>query len=254
MNTLERKELEELKRKTSPLRIKKPKPDVNEGCVSINDSVYAHNKDFNSVRNSYNYIMQNPQDRENISLHSNQNYARTQKYVPGNVNESKYESQIHCQSAKNASRFIDESSVHKNYDKVRMLDSHMTEEELYLEQEEQSTADKKGKSNIRANNQIFPNSLLNNSYDDIKQRDRAKTKKKAMATHRKELGQSVNITKNSSRNSRTHRKQRSISMRSTRNKPSILRASRNISDTLTEKSYSQRGGDRSLSMSLRHEK
>lgn len=135
-----------------------------------------------------------------------------------------------------------------------MLDSRMTEEELYLEQEEQSTAEKQGKKNIRANNQIFPNSLLNNSYDDIKQRDRAKTKKKAMATHRKELGQSVNITKNSSRNSRTHRKQRSISMRSTRNKPSILRASRNISDTLLEKSFSQRGGDRSLSMSLRHEK
>ena len=135
-----------------------------------------------------------------------------------------------------------------------MLDSRMTEEELYLEQEDQSTAEKQGKKNIRANNQIFPNSLLNNSYDDIKQRDRAKTKKKAMATHRKELGQSVNITKNSSRNSRTHRKQRSISMRSTRNKPSILRASRNISDTLSEKSFSQRGGDRSLSMSLRHEK
>lgn len=91
LNTLERKELEELKRKTSPLRIKKPKPDVNEGCVSINDSVYAHNKDFNSVRNSYNYLMHNPQDRENVSLHSNQNYVRTQKYIPGN--ESKFESQ-----------------------------------------------------------------------------------------------------------------------------------------------------------------
>lgn len=45
----------------------------------MNESLYTRDKDFNSVVNSSNYIKQSQMDRENISLHSNHNFAFSQK-------------------------------------------------------------------------------------------------------------------------------------------------------------------------------
>jgi len=112
LNTMERNELDHLKRKTSPLRIKK-KMNAEEGCISVNDSMYAKDKDFNSIRNSYNYIIQNPQDRENISLHSNMNYSMTQKYnnEPNKINIESVNYDSHGNHT-NTTKNIDYSKIH----------------------------------------------------------------------------------------------------------------------------------------------
>ena len=80
------KELDNLKQRTSPLRIKK-KPDFNDGCVSVNESIYNRDKDFNSVANNSNYLKQSQMDRENISVHSNHNYTMKHKGIPRGMKE-----------------------------------------------------------------------------------------------------------------------------------------------------------------------
>ena len=63
-----------------------------------------------------------------------------------------------------------------------MADSKMTEEELYLENNEPGSEQKQSR-NMRKN-QAYVNSMLSNSYDNIKQKSR---RKKATTTHRKDL-------------------------------------------------------------------
>jgi hypothetical protein len=185
-------------------------------------------------------------------MYSNPNYAQTQKYLSNQANrvqDNMDESEIQCQTAKNASRFMDNHSVAQDYDKVRMLDSRMTENELFIDHSREETSKREGR-NATKNEHIIPNSLLNNSYDDIKHRNKYK---KVTATYRKDLAHSVKPLKNSARN-KTHRKQRSISMNSNRkHKQSVLRGNR-ISDTISDKSTGRKNRDHNLSMSLYQEK
>lgn len=171
--------------------------------------------------------MHNQGDRENMSIFSNQGYSQTQKYTAGkNEISNHYDPQY-----KNNGILKEPQS---DIDKARMLDSRMTEDELYLEQDKQNFS-----RNIRKN-QVIANSLLNNSYDDLKQR---KKPLKSTNTFRKYSNLPLKPPTQIK-----HRKQRSISMRSTRNKHSILKES-NLSES-TDRSMH----DRSMSMSLRNEK
>lgn len=224
MNMMDNNELEELKRKTSPLRIKKHAPNFNDACMSINDSIHHHNKDFNSVRNSYNFIMQTPLDRDNeVSMYSNLNYAQTQKYSqekPSEIDQPAYLPDSHLQSSKN-SHFFSDHHLHHNA-KIRMLDSRMTPEDLSLSSQIPSRNPQKSHP-------------LNSSYDDLHPPRRT-------TTFRKDMNQSANPLHHSQR-TKTHRKQRSISMNSHHKKSSVLRAHRE-SETISE---------RDLSMSLNKE-
>jgi hypothetical protein len=227
LNTMEREELEDLKKRTPPLRVKNQNANINGGHLA--ESLYSHN-DFNSVRNSYNYLMQNQGDRENMSMFSNQGYSQTQKYTTSkNAMGNQYDF-----GYKNNGILKDPQG---EIEKVRMLDSRMTEDELYLEQDKQER--KNASRNIRKN-QVIAKSMLNNSYDDIKQR---KKTKQSNNTFRKYGNLPL---KPPSQNK--HRKQRSISMRSTRNKHSELR------DNKISESSDRSIHDRSMSMSLRNEK
>jgi hypothetical protein len=229
MNTMDNKELEELKRKTSPLRIKKQAPNFNDACMSINDSMHHQNKDFNSVRNSYNFIMQTPMDRgDETSMYSNQNYAQTQKYANKNASEMDqpaYDPELHLRTSKN-NHFFSDHHLHQN-NKVRMLDSRMTEQELCLNSSHQKPSRNPEKPH-----------LLNSSYDDLQ------PARKRTTTFRKDMNQSANPIRHSERRNKTHRKQRSISMNSNRKKQSVLRGHRE-SETISEREFR---GD--LSMSL----
>lgn len=71
-----------IKPNISPLRIKK-KCNVDEGIISINESIFAKDKDVSSIRNSYNYMISDSNNQENVSLHANQQeYSMTQKFSP----------------------------------------------------------------------------------------------------------------------------------------------------------------------------
>lgn len=115
-----------------------------------------------------------------------------------------------------------EATISKIHDNSRMLDSRMTEEDLYFEKEDPTRVNTSTHRNLRTKNNVMPNILLNNSYDNIKQ----KNKKRVNTTHRKEL---VSISKTR----QSHAKQRSISTRSNRNK--ISRVSRAISESGSER-------------------
>lgn len=228
MNTLERQELEDLKNKTPPLRVKNPKSDLNQS--RLEESLYGHN-DYNSVRNSYNYLMQNQADRENMSIlgmpEASDGYSQTQKYT-----SSKNEISNHYDLRYKNTGIL--KGPQSEIEKARMLDSRMTEDELYLEQDKENVS-----RNIRKN-QVIANSMLNNSYDDLKQR---KKPLKSTNTFRK-----YNNLPLKPPTQIKHRKQRSISMRSTRNKRYVLKDSPNSEST--DRSVH----DRSMSMSLRNEK
>ena len=136
-------------------------------------------------------------------------------------------------------------------EKARMLDSRMTEDELYNEKDNHSVHTTQYR-NPRGAEHVTANAVLNNSYDDL----RAKQKRRT-ATHRKSSrNTNIDVRKSSSRNHhKTHRKQRSISMRSQHKKPGILKSSRIISDSVSERSSTYRSrNDRSMSMSLRQDK
>lgn len=124
-----------------------------------------------------------------------------------------------------------------------ILDSRMSQDELYMESIKEDKKQKKSSRN--AKNRAIVSSLLSNSYDNAKK----PSKKKVTNTHRKEFVNSMNPTKNSFRRDQSN--QRPISTRSVKYKPSILKSSR-LSESRSERSFNHH--DRSMSLSLRNEK
>jgi hypothetical protein len=113
---------------------------------------------------------------------------------------------------------------------MRVLDSRMTDEELFIEKQAPSAASANNHKSVR-NRKNITSIALNNSYDDINKR---KSKKSATNTYRRERGDKIEH-KGSILNNKDSAKNRSISMRSTRNKTSGLRAGRILSESGSEK-------------------
>ncbi|CAI2364514.1 unnamed protein product [Moneuplotes crassus] len=227
LNEMEKEELEDLKKKTSPLRIKKQKQ------VEY-DNIMNQNSNYSNARNSYNSLMKNhagnPSYFMNDNMNENMNYSQTQNILKGSQ-QSRYDMN---ESHRNESHYIKEPPI---------LDSRMSQDELYMESVQENKTLKKSSRN--AKNRAIVSSLLSNSYDNAKR----PSKKKATNTHRKEFTNSMNPTKNSFRKDQSN--QRAISTRSVKYKPSILKSSR-LSESRSERSFSHH--DRSMSLSLRNEK
>lgn len=117
-----------------------------------------------------------------------------------------------------------------NPENLRVLDSRMTDEELFVEKETPAAISTNNNRTVR-NRKNVASIILNNSYDDINKR---KGKKTATNTYRRERGDKIEH-KGSILNNKDSMKNRSISMRSTRNKTSVLRAGRIHSESGSEK-------------------
>lgn len=74
---MDQEELEDLKKKTSPLRIKKKQTE--------HDSIMNQSNNYNHVRNSYNSLMKNhvgnPSYFMNDNMNENMNYSQTQNIL-----------------------------------------------------------------------------------------------------------------------------------------------------------------------------
>ena len=132
-----------------------------------------------------------------------------------------------------------------------MLDSRMTEDELYYDKDNHSVQTSQNRRPRGKENNVFTAAVLNNSYDDLRSKTR---KRRVTTTHRRETKTAKHF-EGPSRNQKTYRNKRSVSTRSTKNKPNAKKSSRRIiSDSISERSNSYRGHDRSLSMSFKKEK
>lgn len=196
-----RKESEKLAPNISPLRIKK-KQNINEAIMPINDRIYEKEQNLASIRNSFNYISQHPQDRENISLYSNQNYAMTQKHLMNSsgmmLDPSQYSVPKNCKTTKHDPTYRNQGGISEHpsnhYEKVRLLDSRLTEGEMFLDPDELCIS-RPHQRNAEKHERVAAHGILNNSYDDI--RNKTKLKHKVNNTHRKEMKRSKNIELNS---------------------------------------------------------
>lgn len=82
-----------------------------------------------------------------------------------------------------------------NFDKMRMLDSRMTEQELCLDQEN-SRLHTSNQRNTRRKQKVVANAILNHSYDDLRNKMK---KKRVNTTHRKPYKYEPSEHRNSSR-------------------------------------------------------